>query len=505
MPKYFMGIDNGVTVTKAAIYDLEGREIGVYSSKTTTFKPQPGFFERNLHEVWEANVQAISTVMKTTGITADDILAVAVTGHGNGIYLVDAQGAPIYHGILSTDSRTKDYTNKWLADGTFERVLPKTMQALWPGQPNALLAWLKDHEPDVFKKIRWVFMCKDYIRYCLTGEAYAEITDMSGTSLLNVRDVAYDRELLQAFGIEDCAELLPPLKYSAEICGYVTKAAAAKTGLKEGTPVAGGLFDIDACAIATGITSEDKLCLVAGSWCNNQYISKTPVVSKALFMTSIYCMPGYWLVLEGSATSASNLEWFVTEFFGEERKQSEAQGSSVYDLCNKLVASTSPEDAQVIFIPFLYGTNAGADVNAKACFLGLTGWHTRAHVLRAVYEGIVFSHKSHIEKLLPFREMPKAARIAGGAARSPVWLQIFADVLQIPIEVTTGTELGTLGAAICAGVATQQFESFERAAEKMVQVSQTYTPDPEKKALYEKKYATYRKTIETLNPVWKNF
>ena len=343
MPKYLMGIDNGVTVTKAAIYDLEGREIGVYSSKTTTFKPQPGFFERDLREVWEANVQAISTVMKTTGITADDILAVAVTGHGNGIYLVDAQGAPVYHGILSTDSRAKEYANKWLADGTFERVLPKTMQALWPGQPNALLAWLKDHEPDVFKKIRWVFMCKDYIRYCLTGEAYAEITDMSGTSLLNVRDMTYDRELLRAFGIEDCIELLPPLKYSADICGYITKAAAAKTGLKKGTPVAGGLFDIDACAIATGITSEDKLCLVAGSWCNNQYISTKPIASKLLFMTSLYCIPGYWLILEGSATSASNLEWFVTEFFGEERKNAEEHGRSLYDLCNELVASTSPE------------------------------------------------------------------------------------------------------------------------------------------------------------------
>jgi L-xylulokinase len=505
MPKYLMGIDNGVTATKAALYDLEGREIGVYGSKTTTLRPHPGFFERDMNEVWEANIQAISSIIKNIDISADDIVAVATTGHGNGIYLVDEKGKPVYHAIISTDSRAIDYSNKWLADGTFECVLPKTMQAIWPGQPTALLAWLKDHEPEVFKKACWVFMCKDYIRFCLTGEPYAEITDMSGTSLMNVRDVTYDRELLQEFGLEDCEEMLPPLKYSAEICGYVTKEAAERTGLKEGTPVAGGLFDIDACAIATGITSEDQLCIVAGSWCNNQYISKKPVVSKALFMTSLYCIPGYWLMLEGSATSASNLEWFVSEFFVEERKQAEEQETSVYDLCNQLVASTFPEDAQVVFVPFLYGTNAGADVRAKSCFVGLTGWHTRAHVLRAVYEGIVFSHKSHIEKLLPFREIPKTARIAGGAARSPVWLQIFADVLQIPIEVTTGTELGTLGAAICAGVATRQFESFEQAADKMVQVSQTYIPDPAKKELYKKKYATYRKTIETLNPLWESF
>ena len=266
MAKYVMGIDNGVTATKAALYDLEGREIGVYSSKTTTLKPKPGFFERDMTEVWEANVQAISSIIKTTGSLADDIIAVAITGHGNGLYLIDKQGNPAYNAIISTDSRAIAYSNRWNADGTFDRVLPKTMQAIWPAQPTALLAWLKDHEPEVVKNTHWVFMCKDYIRYCLTGEPYAEITDMSGTSLMNVRDVKYDRELLQEFGIEDCEEMLPPLKYSAEICGYVTKEAAEKTGLKEGTPVAGGLFDIDACAIACANRTDAKLGSASASF-----------------------------------------------------------------------------------------------------------------------------------------------------------------------------------------------------------------------------------------------
>jgi L-xylulokinase len=376
------------------------------------------------------------------------------------------------------------------------------LQSIWAGQPVSLLAWFQDHKPDLLQKARWIFMCKDYIRYRLTGEPYAEITDISGTSLINVRDVTYDRELLQDFGIERYHDLLPPLKYSDEICGSISKEASEKTGLQEGTPVAGGLFDIDACAIATGITNDEKLSLIAGTWSISQYISKQPVSSKSVFMTSLYCMQGYWLTTEASPTSASNLEWFVKEFLENDNKPAGDQGKSVYDVCNDFVESVAPQESHVIFLPFLYGSNVEAD--AKACFLGLKGWHHQAHIVRAVYEGIVFSHKMHIEKLLTYREMPKVARMTGGAARSEVWCQIFADVLQIPIEITSGTELGTLGAAMCAGVATGHFPSLESAAENMVHVVRTILPNPENKAVYEKKYDTYTETLETLTPLWKH-
>ncbi len=143
-------------------------------------------------------------------------------------------------------------------------------------------------------------------------------------------------------------------------------------------------------------------------------------------------------------------------------------GQIVYDLCNEWVERITPEETHVIFLPFLYGSNVEAD--AKACFIGLKGWHHKAHILRALYEGVVFSHKMHIERLLAYRDMPKVARITGGAARSEVWCQMFADVLQAPLEVMSGTELGALGAAMCAGVATGHFPSLERASENMVQV-----------------------------------
>jgi L-xylulokinase len=264
--------------------------------------------------------------------------------------------------------------------------------------------------------------------------------------------------------------------------------------------VAGGLFDITACAIGTGITSPDRICLIAGSWSINEYVSPAPVQDRDLFMTSAYCIPGYWLITEASATSASNLEWVVSELMAGERREAQAKGGSVFDAVNDMVDGIAPADSDVLFLPFLYGSSAGP--KATAGFLGLHGWHGRAHMLRAVYEGVVFSHKTHVDRLLCHRGSAQAARIAGGAAKSSVWVQMFADVLQLPIELTACEELGAMGAAICAGVGVDLFGSFEEAVERMVRVSRTVEPRKENREVYRDKYGSYLRHIEALRTVW---
>jgi len=498
--RYLLGIDNGGTVTKAALYSPSGDEIAVASVKTAMLFPHPGHAEKDVAELWAANVRVIRDVVRKAGIAAGDIAGVAVTGHGNGMYLVGEDGEPAWNGINSADSRAASYVERWEQDGTADRILPLSCQSIWAAQPVALLAWFRDNEPAALVRTRWIFMCKDYIRYRLTGEAFAEVTDYSGTNLMNVRELRYDPALLAAFGISTVRDKLPPLRRSAEICGCVTKGAAAETGLREGTPVAGGLFDIDACAIATGITDPETLCLIAGSWSINEYIAAAPVQSRELFMTSAYCMPGYWLITEASATSASNLEWVVSELMGEEAREARAQGRSVYDTCNEMVTATAAGDSGVVFLPFLYGSNAGP--RASSCFLGLKGWHGKAHLLRAVYEGVVFSHRTHIDRLLGFRGRPTAARISGGAAKSPVWTQMFADVLQLPIELAASEELGAMGAAICAGIGVGLFSSFENAVSRMVRVSRTVQPDPAMRDVYDGKYARYKRLLGVLGGAW---
>ena len=500
MTKYLLGTDNGGTVSKAGLFTLDGKEVAVASSETELLTPKAGFVERNASLMWDRTAEVIKQVIAKSGIDPADIVCVACTGHGNGIYLTDKDGKPTRNAIMSSDGRAREYIDKWTADGVDTAIRPKTMQCIWPAQPNALLAWLGDNEPEVLKASEYVFMAKDFIRFQLTGEAYAELTDMSGTSLMNVGTAEYDPDVLEAFGIGEVQRLLPPLKRSSDICGAITAKAANLTGLKEGTPVAGGMFDIDACALAMGITDESQLCVIVGTWGNNQYISDKPVVD-GVFMTSCYSIPGYYLMLEGSATSAGNLEWFVNQFFKAEKQTAKEQGKSVYDICNELVETTDPKDSNVIFLPFLYGSNVGLD--AKSCLVGLASHHDRSDVLRAIYEGVVFAHMTHMDNLKSFRKMPETIRLTGGAARSDVWIQIFADCFQTTVEIPDGTELGTLGAAIAAGVASGCFKDFQGAIEKMVSFSKRIEPNPDMKKLYEEKYAKYKKVIETLDPIWK--
>ena len=251
--QFLLGIDNGGTVAKAALFSLDGREVAAAANNTATLSPAPGWSEFDMNALWLAAAAAVREAIAKAGIDSRQIAGVACTGHGNGIYLVDAGFQPVRNAIFSADTRARSYVERWTAAGIGQAVRPKTMQSLWPGQPNALLAWLQDYEPEAYAKTRWVLMCKDFIRLRLTGQAAAELTDMSGTSLMDVGTAQYDPGILDRFGISDAVEKLPPLRLSADICGEVTLAAAAETGLAAGTPVAGGLFDVRRLRIGVSV------------------------------------------------------------------------------------------------------------------------------------------------------------------------------------------------------------------------------------------------------------
>ena len=489
-----LGIDNGSTTIKAAIFDCAGREIAAHGVTSVVSTPGPGLFERTLDEIWAANIEVITGVLAKSAVNPADIACIAVTGHGGGVHMVDAAGAAVYPAMEGVDSRAGGVVSRWMTDGTFDRVHSRVMQSWFPAQQAPLLRWLKDNQPDVLARTRWILSIKDYVRYRLTGEAFSEITSSSASGMMNVREARWDSPLLDELGIREVREKLPPLKLSADLCGAVCAETSRLTGLKEGTPVAGGMWDVDAAAIATGVLDDGMLNIVAGTWSNNQFVSRTPVVSKSIFMTTVFAVPGFWLMLEGSPTSASNLEWFVKELMGEERRQAAQAGCSVYDVCNREVASTTAEEDVPVFLPFLYGSNAGPD--ARCAFLGVNGQHRRAHLLRAVYEGIAFSHRTHIEKLAAVHAMPRVARIAGGVSGSPLWVQMFADVLRCSVECIAAKELGALGCAITAGVGCGIFPSFEKGVQSMVRVSCRVEPAAAAGDVYDRKYRRYRAAAE---------
>ena len=496
-----MGVDNGGTFSKAAIFDMDGRQLASASASVPLYTPRPGFRERDLTELWKANGDAIRLCLRESGISPENIAAVSFSGHGKGLYIVDKSGKPLGRGILSTDTRAHEIARRWQENGVAKTVGEKTHQPVSACQPPALLAWIKENEPETYGRIGHIFSVNDYIGYRLTGEAFSEYTIASGGGLVDFGEKGYTRDILACFGIPEVWEALPPLKYSTELIGRVSREGAQATGLSEGTPVAAGMFDIDACGIASGLSSPEALCLIAGTWSINEYISPIVVTGEPTTRNSFFCQPGLFLVEESSPTSAGNLEWFIRTQLSLEKQEVERGGKSIYDVTNSWAKETDPEENRVLYLPFLNGAPTSDD--ATGVFFGLTEATEKRHLVAALYEGVAFSHRRHVEKLLRHRPRPDRVLLSGGAANSSVWVQIFADILQLPIQTVGGKEQGAQGAAMAAGVAAGLYRDIAEAAERTVSPGRSAEPNGTRKEIYDKKYQAYCALENGLQTLWK--
>ena len=272
----------------------------------------------------------------------------------------------------------------------------------------------------------------------------------------------------------------------------------------EGTPVAGGMFDIDACALAAHVADEDHVCMIAGTWSINEFIRRTPVLDGYSYDELPFCIPEYYLIEECSPTSAGNNEWFLKTLMPEFIREEKLAGRVPYREIDRMVESIPPTEFCPVFLPFLMASNVHP--NAKGSFVGMSSYHTRSHLLRSVYEGIAFSHRQHYDKLEKCMERePKSIRLAGGAARSRVWTQIFADVMKCPVETVAVRETGALGSAIAAAVAVGDYADIKDALRAMSRLAPAVMPNTGNFESYDKKYDLYRQTIDALDPVWDSY
>jgi L-xylulokinase len=499
MTDYLLGIDNGLTVSKVAIFDLDGREVQVASRKRDTVYLHPGWTESDMEAVWQCTVEAIRNAIHQSGIRPAQIVGIGNTGHGNGIYLLDRHGRPVRAGILSLDTRAGDIVNVWNARGIGRQFWTDVLQFPWPGAPVALFRWLKFNEPETYEQIATAFFCKDYVKYRLTGTLTTDFTDTSVGGLMDVRHKRYALDALELLEIGEMRDRLPAAAESAEIVGNVTAEVANLTGLKAGTPVIGGMIDVCASAVGSGVIEPGQVCVVAGTWSINELVTAQPMIDSSLFMVANY-VPDRWITIEASATSATNLEWFVNQFCAEELAEARRRNVSVYELCNEQVASLPPGGTDILFHPFLFGSNVQS--TARAGFYGIAGWHTKAHLLRAVYEGVAYSHLSHLEKLRAAGAPMNVVRLSGGGARSQVWAQIFADTFQLPIEVPQGSEIGARGAALVAGIGVGIYNDYADAVRKAVQIARRHEPDTNATPHYLARYAEYQNLLQAMQESW---
>ena len=490
-----LGLDSGLTVTKAVLFDEDGRELAVARRRVPQSMPRPRHVERDMDGLWAATAAAIAETIDRSGRPAGDIAVVAATAHGDGLYLVDAGLRPLGPGILSLDSRASAIAADWTGNPAVSaQALDLTGQLPHASSPAALLAWIAREEPERLSRVGHVLSCKDWLRLCLTGAVGTDRTEAS-TAFTNVRTQDYDPRALELYGLSALAlaPALPAIAASADIVGHVTNEAAARTGLVAGTPVAAGLHDVTASALGTGGHRKGTADVVAGTYSINQIVSDHPRTDARWFCRNGIA-PGTWNSMSISPASTANYDWFIETFCAGTHR-----GGDIHDELAAEVRGALDRPSTLVFHPFLFGAPHGP--HPSGGFIGLHGWHARGDMLRAVLEGIAFNHCHHVNALSDGFSFD-AVRLSGGVSRNSDCAQMMADVLALPVTVSSTGEAAAWGAALCAGAAAGIFETPFDDPRDLGAISRTHWPDEARHAAHEKRRAVYEKAITALQPLW---
>lgn len=499
MSKCIVGIDAGGTMTKAALFDLEGRELACSRSANVTIHSHPGWSERDAEVMWNAAANSVRQVLQESGTSASDVAAISVSGYGSGLYLLDREGRSVRPGIVSTDSRSLPIIAEWKAAGHFPDIESAISQYVWAGQSLALIGWLSRHEPEVLNKTHKVSFCKDFLRAQLCGDLSTDPTDAGSAGLLNMETGEYAEDMLETLGLSAWVPKLPEIGPSNEVVGGVSESAAKLTGLLAGTPVVRGTVDMSATALASNVTSFEQMCIIAGTFSIAASLHERPKKNATPMLQFPYPL-GAYMAVEGSATSASNLEWIVKNVLSHGGTLPDEIANGLYDRVNEAVASRLDQPSQALFFPYLFGGPDGA----PAGLLGLNAQQEFADLMMAVFEGIVFSHKMDIDALLSGSDAAKVEiiRLAGGATRSKHWSGMFADILGFDIEVPQGSELGALGASICAAHAVGAYDTLGEASSKMTDISRHHASNEVRGKAHRAKYPKFKAITKAMAQEW---
>lgn len=461
MSDLFLAIDVGGTTTKAVLFDTDGSIAAKGERKNQLCTPRAGRVERNMEEVWTTVIGAISECMSRADSTK--VAAVAVVGHSDGLYPIGEDGLPIHNSIQATDTRASGKARSYKENATGDRIAHISGTNPFAGSPASICKWLQDNNKSVLSEARWLLFAKDWVRYRLTGEIATDPTDASA-SFLDVLEGRYSDVVLELYGLGEIREKLPPIIPSDSVAGKLTVEAADLTGIPKGTAVVTGCHDVDAAAVGLGAGSPGQVSIVAGTFSINQIVVDDVIVDER-WQVRAFLEPGRWLAMSTSPSSAANLSWFI-QMVG-------LTGPDPYEELELEMEAVDAEPSEISFLPYVYGSN---DVSARGSFLGIGHHHRRGHFTRAIYEGVVLNHRLHMEWLASTYPLPSEAYLTGGASRSDVWMQMFADGLDRTIHVGDSFDTAR-GAAALAAVAVGRFGTPAEAGEAIAQHTMTYEPE----------------------------
>lgn len=490
MPRYLLGIDAGQTAVKAVVHDYGLAPIGIGRRRSPVNRPSPRFAERTQDALWRAAADAIRESIGDAGIDPTEIAAVAVSGHGDGLHLVDSTGGPIGQAITAMDSRASYEVKELLGDADRRaRILAISGQLPSASSAAPLLLWVRTHQPELLAAAHAMLSCKDVVRLRLTGEISTDLSDATA-SFLDTSTARWSRELLDLCELGDVERLLPPIHVSGDIVGTVLRDAAESTGLAVGTPVVSGLHDVPAASIGMGALVPGRLALAAGSFSTNGVTTRDDAVDPR-WQSRLSTSADLRIAMSTSPTSSPALEW-VLRLLGID---SDAARDAIFAEAAALGRSTSVP----LVLPYM--TASPVDASATAAIAQIHNGHGRAHLMRGALEGIALMHFWHSRALSEAFTWEHPVLLGGGLSRSPLYAQLVADAMRSPIEVVANDEAGAFGAAAVAGAAVGVFDSLD-SAQELVPRSRVVEPDPETEHYWEDVIGSFDDVNAALVPVW---
>jgi len=494
---HFLGIDVGTGGTRALIIDELGRVIASATGDHQAFaSPRIGWAEQDPDDWWGACSVAVRKALTQGHVRGEQIACVGLSGQMHGAVLLDEQAHVVRPALIWCDVRTEQQSQDLTAQIGAERLIQLTCNPALTNFTLTKCLWVRENEPESWNKVRSVMLPKDYVRLQLTGERATDVSDASGTLLLDVTHRRWSKEILSLVHMDE--SLLPDLYESQEICGQISAAGAAATGLQAGTPVVAGAGDQAAGAIGMGVVSSGTVSATIGTSGVVLAATSGPALDpRGRLHTFCHAVPGRWLVMGVTQAAGLSLRWFRDQFGAG----TNSQGNS-YERLTADAASAPPGCDGLLWAPYLMGERTPyLDPAARGVLVGLTASHTRAHVIRAMLEGVAFSLRDTFTIFQEIEVPVKTIRLGGGGARSPLWRQIQADVYGQQVEMVEAEEGAAYGAAILAGVGVKAWPSVDAACDAAVRVAGQVDPNSGDSLVLDKAYAKYRRIYPAMKSI----
>ncbi len=497
-----IGIDIGTSATKTVLFDETGAVLASHSEEYPMIQPQNGWAEQDPNDWVRAALVGLRAVCE--GVEASEIAGIGLSGQMHGLVLLDDQNKVIRPAILWCDSRTDAQCETITRLVGKERLLAITASPALPGFTASKILWVRENEPENYVRAKKILLPKDYVRFCLTGVFATDVSDASGTQLLDIAARDWSPEMLEALSIDPA--LLPKVYESPQITGALTEAAAAQTGLGTNIPVVAGAGDNAAAAVGTGVVEEGKAFATIGTsgvvYAHTDQMHTDPQGRVHTFCCAV---PGAWHVMGVTQAAGLSLKWLRDTLCEGEIARAKAQNISAYALMDDMARSSPIGANRLLFLPYLMAERTPhLDADCRGVFFGLSAMHERRDLVRAVLEGVTYSLRDCLEVLRQMQVCPASMAACGGGSASLLWRAMLADVFGIPITTMQSQEGPALGAAILAGVGAGVYESVPAACQMLLRQKETLAPQAQNTAAYERVYELYKKLYPALQGLYKD-